>query len=323
MYKLRKFKNISDYQAFRGGGEYKPPCVSYVTDSDIVEYGPIPQKAGDIAYWDGKKVKVCSYDLWDSSLGTPVGVVVIPKGFAPDGKTRIVSLYGVDKDGNTSTGETRYIQWAPNSEDTPVPNYNRVPLTDNQGSTTTSSDISGNLPTDYSIHSIYPRSYTDNNSNYLNTTNMIPSPYICDINGNESPNPEYYKEIEGYSNCFSDFNGLENTQILVNLGSGYTAANSCWKYNDGVSNLQWYLPAAGELGYMVPRCKVIDNTLINLNKTRLNIYNSNTMSNPYVSSSEINKSYIYTIGLVYGSVSYYQGKGNSSPYHLRCFAKLP
>jgi hypothetical protein len=33
-------------------------------------------------------------------LGTPIGVVVIPEGFAPDGRVRIVSLMGVDRNGN-------------------------------------------------------------------------------------------------------------------------------------------------------------------------------------------------------------------------------
>lgn len=77
--------------------------------------------------------------------------------------------------------------------------------------------------------------------------------------GNE-PNPEYYKTIEG-DNALSDFNGLSNTETLVKLGSGYTAANAAWKYKDGLSNLQWYLPGMGELGYIMPRFRKINNTI--------------------------------------------------------------
>lgn len=51
-----------------------------------------PVAVGDIAYWDGSNVQTCSLDTYNSSMGSAVGVVVIPKGFAPDGKIRICAL---------------------------------------------------------------------------------------------------------------------------------------------------------------------------------------------------------------------------------------
>ena len=85
---------------------------------------------------------------------------------------------------------------------------------------------------------------------------MIPSPYL-----GETPNPEYYKEISGYINILSDFNGLSNTQTLVGLDPDCNVPNAAWKYKDGVSNLQWYLPAMGELGFLMPRFNEINNVI--------------------------------------------------------------
>lgn len=59
-------------------------------------------KAGDVAYWDGSKVRTAPLSSWDASLGAAIGVVVVPEGFATDGKARIISLKPTDKKGNQS-----------------------------------------------------------------------------------------------------------------------------------------------------------------------------------------------------------------------------
>ena len=203
---------------------------------------------------NGSKVKTVSSDKWSASLGTPVGVVVVPSGFAPDGKVRLIGLKPVDKNGNQSDSH-QYLYWetSGNYVDTSLTNYNRVPTTDNAGSTSTGSDSYGYLPSDKFTGA---QSYVDPEAKYKGSSRLIPSPYLGD-----SPNPEYYKTISGYNNAMSDFNGLSNTQTLVGLGSNYQAANAAWKYSDGVSNLQWYLPAAGELGYIMPRFNLINASL--------------------------------------------------------------
>ena len=242
-----------------GGSDYVEPHVALIEETNSVSYKaitppPLPAMAGDIAYWDGSSVKTCTVDTWSTSLGTPVGVVVIPESFAPDGKVRIISLKPVDKNGNQSDSH-QFLYWetSGNYVDTSLTNYNRVPTTDNAGSTSTGSDSYGFLPSDKFTGT---QSYVDPEAKYSQTSNLIPSPYLGD-----APNPEYYKTISGYNNAFSDFNGLSNTQTLVGLGSDYQAANACWKYKDGVSNLQWYLPAMGELGYLIPRFNLINASL--------------------------------------------------------------
>ena len=252
---LKVLENEAAHEAFKSGSEYVEPYICYLKNIDGIRwkaYTPPPAAAGDVAYWDGSSVKTTPYSEWNTSLGTPVGVVVVPEGFAPDGRPRIVSLKYVDKSGNTSTSAVK-MTWATTSTDTSLTNYTKVPTTDNNGSTSTGSSYYGYLPLDNFTGAT---SFVDPKAKYNGKTPMIPSPYLGD-----GPNPEYNKEISGYNNALSDFNGLSNTQTLVGLGTGYTAANACWKYKDDASNLQWYLPAMGELGFLAPRFKEINSVI--------------------------------------------------------------
>lgn len=95
---LKQFANESDYQAFKESEEYITPNVSYVVENSGVSFSPYvappPIAVGDIAYFDDSKVRTCPLDDYDSSMGTAVGVVVIPNNFLPDRKARIISLKG-------------------------------------------------------------------------------------------------------------------------------------------------------------------------------------------------------------------------------------
>ena len=218
---LKLFNDNNEYQAFVGGGDYVIPNVSYIEETQSInlqEY-KTPSLAGDVAYWDGSNVKTTPLSNWNTSLGTPVGVVVIPEGFATDGRPRIVSLLYVDKDGNTSTSY-QTIGWIEQSSLTPETDFTRVPTTDNAGSTSTGSADYGYLPSDKFTGTT---SYVDTKAKYYGDTPMIPSPYL-----GETPNPEYYKEISGYINILSDFNGLSNTQTLVGLDPDCNVPNAAW-----------------------------------------------------------------------------------------------
>ena len=139
----------------------------------------------------------------------------------------------------------------------PAPNFEYVPTTDNAGSTTSGVAGYGYLPSDSDSFN-GDVSYVDRKTKYCYDDNdsYIPSPYLGD-----APNPAYYQAIEG-GNTLSDFNGLSNTQLLVNAGDNYHAAHACWNYKDTAnSNLQWYLPAMGELGYLMPRFKQINESI--------------------------------------------------------------
>ena len=231
------------------------PQVNYIKERKRRIFKPLIQaNVGDVVYWNGKGLEVISLDKFKDWMGTPIGVCVVPTGFASDGKARMASLYGVDTDGNKVSSNVGMV-WGPRGVDTSLTNYNMVPTTDNNGSTSTGSNGYGYLPSD-AFTSI--QSFVDSKANYKDFTPYIPSPYLGD-----KPNSEYYKELSG-NNVLSDFSGPQNTQTLVNLSSEYIAANACWRYNDGSSNLQWYLPAMGELGFVMPRFNEINNTINSL-----------------------------------------------------------
>ena len=132
--------------------------------------------------------------------------------------------------------------------------FHRLPIVDND--TMDVSDVSytegGYMASDSLTGDIDP--ITDNKSSYFSDVknNLIPSPY-----SGHGRNSIYYTDVPG-SNALSDFDGYTNTQTLVGLGSGYTAANAAWNYKDAANKCQWYLPAMGELGFMFARIKLID-----------------------------------------------------------------
>ena len=263
-----------------------------------------PQVAGDVAYYTNGQIKTISASKWNSSLGTPIGVVVIPSNFLPDGKARIVSLNYVDSSGNTSTLPNGMI-WGVKGTDTTLTNYKNVPITNNTGSVSSSYNSMGYLPSD---NFTGDTSFVDSSAKYNTTnTNKIPSPY----NGSEF-NTDYSKKISG-NNALSDFIGLNNTQVLVGLGSDYVAANAAYNYNDGVSNTQWYLPSMGELGFMMARFKTINNTISQLGGVAV------PSSNYFWSSTEYSSDIAYSVLSSYGRVNNYD-KDNS--LYVRPFALL-
>lgn len=287
---LRVFEKENNYTEYKDSSEWITPNVSLIRETGGIKckpYTPPPALVGDVAYWDGSKVKTTPYSKWNTSLGTPVGVVVVPEGFAPDGKIRIISLKYADKSGNTSTSMVS-MTWG-SSVDTSLTNFKRVPITDNAGSTSSGSYENGYLPSDRFSSSAV--SFVDPKAKYYRTDNAIPSPYL-----GEAPNPEYYKDISSYKNALSDFNGLSNTETLVGLGADYEAANACWKYKDGASNLQWYLPAMGELGYLVARFNRINYVITALGGVAV-------AGDYFWSSSEYIYGYAYTLSTGSGLVT--------------------
>ena len=114
--------------------------------------------------------------------------------------------------------------------------------------------------------------YYFNNVSYY----YLSSPYL----ENNMPNP-IYRDTSN-SNALSDFNGKGNTEIIINLANNYStdwqtasiiqnanankynypAAQCCWRYHTvGTNQGDWYLPSAGELGYLCARRKAIDVSL--------------------------------------------------------------
>ena len=312
---LKLFQTETEYNSFKEGGEYITPNVSLILSgsngSRTVKYQTkIKQlaKVGDIAYWDGGSVKTTPLSSWNLSLGTPVGVVMIPENFLPDGKARIISLT------NMTYNASEYMQWDETggmSTDSPAPNFDYVVGTDNTGSTTYGAYGYGSLPSDRSDWG-GTQSYVDPLTRYYYTTEeynnwgegMCPSPYLS----NGSFNPTYSAYIEG-GNVLSDFNGLSNTQLLVNKGEQYVAANACRNYKDAAnSNLQWYLPAMGELGFLIPRFELINQSIQAVGGTPVEEDYFWSSSEYYSNDWGLPESYAWALSTDYGLVNYANGK---------------
>ena len=269
---------------YRGGVE--TPSIAYITNSNQAHYHPYvppppPTYAGDIVYKSNGKLKTINYEEWTDSLGTPVGVVVVPSGFAPDGKARMLSLHWTIGQGGDTT-DPYGSSWGRSFDYVSIPNCDMFPTTDNAGSTTTGSNDMGYLPSDKFTGAT---SYVDSTAKYsgATTSNMIPSPYLGD-----KPNPAYYAEISGYNNALADFDGKGNTDVIVALGNGYESANGARNYKAaGAEEIEWYLPAAGELGYIMPRLNKIQAALakVNANELKVDVYSYTYPS--YWSSTEI------------------------------------
>lgn len=259
---------------------------------------------GDIAYYTNGRVRVVAQDAWDSSLGTAVGVVVIPSGFAPDnGKARIISLNWADANG-ASTATASMITWSEVSSESSLPNFTAVPTTDNASAALSGSNMKGYLPSDKFTGTA---SYVDPVTAYYDTSIMIPSPYL-----GGTPNPAYYAEISG-GNALSDFNGKNNTIILAEESNG-TPPIAISKYKaEGAEDIEWYLPAAGELGYMVVRYKKINESLAKLGAVQLGA------DYRYWASTEYGAGFIATIN---ASNSYINFAGKQYKYYARPFAQL-
>ena len=265
-------------------GEPNIGSLPYKVDltDDIVTIPKRTPTAGDYVLYDKVNQElVCissSADLsnYPSESYTPIGIVVIPASH---------NVYGDDSCGIISLRPMDY--WTPsiggNSEqgmywgvyDTNIsalPDLDRVPFIgtgSNVGdvnSTVIGYQSSGCIPSDKFSAVQCPH---DTDAYYYTSVDIIeqaPSPYLTD----GSRNPAYYQTTPPSStdNCLADFDGIGNTAKIIaqrgikdysswkpsyNSEDDYQAASCCdMFYTEGTQQGDWYLPAMGELGYIMP-----------------------------------------------------------------------
>ena len=252
---------------------------------DICLYNKTTQK---LLIVEASKFSTTEYP---SSNYSPVGVVVIPgsHNVYGDGSCAVMSLKHMSYS-TPDTGTTSYqgIYWGQYNVDiSTLTNYNQVVSLGTMNSTPQTT-VQGNknigsLPSDNGFTGKQCPHDTDTNY-YISTSSSycyIPSPYLTD----ETRNPMYYQTSSPSStnNAMSDFDGVGNTKILTDLataqsdwktassitnndGSGYSpAACCCWRYHtEGTKQGDWYLPAMGELGYMMVKLNKIQQTISTL-----------------------------------------------------------
>ena len=302
------------------------PSINYIASEGKSRYfhdiGNAKDTVGSVALLDkisGNIIYVLPDDLisYNSTLYTLIGVVVIPSSHDVygTGECGIMSLmemsYSNPEKGSSSNTP---IRWGDTSTDLSLPNLNQVPLI---STALTSNEITGVTgyayfpSTKFTSNKPLEGSGLDTLAGYYSSESYeprIPSPYLED----GSRNPSYYtndnsKYPELSANCFSDFDGMGNTAVITAAATAqtdwktasaiihstsagyYPAACCCYRFNpDGNSAGKWYLPAMGELGYMMVRFNEIQNSLTKIQSQFGSSFVCLLSSyNTYWSSSEI------------------------------------
>ena len=266
--------------------------------------------------------------------------------------------YNTPDEGGTSE---QGLYWGSNSKDiTELPNYNVVNCyndTTQSGKVTTNGYA--NLPSDKFTKmpsNVCPSiKYFDNSST---TNKLAPSPYKV-VDGEWLPNEDYYTKRVSTVNALSDFEGPNNTKIITDnvtvenwksvipitnsVSEGnYPAACCCARFKTigthsfvDMLNLNtesdteeywkqtkvWYMPACGELGYIMPNFSVNNMALNNIKS----LYGSSVAvrldsSIYFWSSSEYSSNDARLVSTYDGNVgNYYKGGGS----YVRAFCALP
>ncbi len=257
----------------------------------------------------------------------PIGVVVVPGSHDVygDGSCGVMSLKAMSCDTPSEGGTSeQFMNWG--VQDTNISGLRdlyQVPTGNTLNGIPTGSTYDGYLPSN-KFSDTQCAHDTDAYYNY-DSPHCTPSPYLTD----GSRNPGYYQTTSPSSsnNALADFNGKGNTQkIITQRGikdynswipgkateADYPAASCCdMFYTEGTSQGDWYLPACGELGYIIPPLNKINDAI---NKMRT-AYGSSTgvklgIYNRYWSSTEHSSGYARVVDTNVGRVNYYSKNGN-------------
>lgn len=302
-------------------------------DLPLDSISPADSVAGDYCFYDKTADKVIivdqtkwSADKYPSDKCTPIGVVVVPgtHNVYGDGSCGVMSLKEMNCD-TPSTGSTsnQKMQWGGDPFSTSsLTDYNVVCHIGNNGkpqNTIQGTTRSAYLPSE-SFSRIQCPHDTDTYYYYNDSDYYIPSPYLT----NGDRNPLYYQTTSPSSanNAMSDFDGIRNTEkIIAQRGTkdysswkptydssyDYPAASCCdMFYTEGTSQGDWYLPACGELGYIMPPLDKISQAITNMRTT----YGSSvgvefSTNSDYWSSTQYDDDYARYMVVRFGLVSNY------------------
>ena len=266
----------------------------------------------------------------------PIGITVVPRTHTKDRTARVMSLKGMHYDNPEVGGDNQGMYWGGyNVNINSLPDLTKVPTI--SGSTVPTNDYTrlgseeqynGNFK--YKNSGVTDSFIQDNLWYYLDTSSgateplaerMCPSPF----KGSAPFSGETLEQNEAYvmaGTATADFNGKKNTDIITAMAtsqsdwttasaitnsynSGYYPAACCCRrfHTTGTNAGDWYLPACGELGYIIPKLAVINRIVSAINTaygsgtafalyTDYNYWSSSEYSAPYAR-------YVYTLnGLV-------------------------
>ena len=272
--------NVAHFKEAKVDLPIKPIEESLAADICIVDNG------GNKYIVDGNSYSV---DLFPKEQYTPIGVVVVPASHTDDGTARIISLAAMDynnpDNGNTSGHVDIY--WGGYDYDVPNLDYKTaIPYITNTGySGLTSaqtlvgwwtSGIGPKFSSDY-YDNEYPNPYDEGTCFGRDDSLLSPSPYLTGGAKNE-----IYHSTANTGNILADMNGKGNTEKILVVDNGnstawqtastiintgrtetiHPAAQCCWRFHTtGTTQGDWYLPSAGELGYLTARWKAINTSI--------------------------------------------------------------
>lgn len=322
---------------------YLPLSGGTLTGSITFESEPAGN-VGDAVLYDKQADRLIVVPTTDD-IGTkypsdnyePIGVVVIPASHDVygTGECGVMSLkYMFHHSPDTGSTVHQNIRWGHRNTYLSLPNLDQVPIGNTSNGIPTSQDDSGFLPSDNFSGTVCAH---DSNAYYNQSRNLIPSPYLSD----GSRNPGYYQTTSplSTSNCLADFDGIGNSQFLWDAataqsdwrtassitnsyGTGYSpAACCCWRYHtSGTSQGDWYLPAMGELGYMMTRLKAINEAISKLVDAYGGSYGVPVKADDeYWSSSEFSDYNAMYVNTGNGYVKYQLKSGNQ---YVRAFLRV-
>ena len=279
-------------------------------------------------YLNTPPVKYLYSDLTTSteydSGKTVIGLEAVPAKHTLDGVPRYMALTQV---GNVDgSSEDTLLQWSNNTGTSLVSqHYTEVP-------TITSGSVADVNYGTYRAMADWARMpSTNGNNNFSGLTNTRGERYYTSneevrfapsLYGNSGErNP--ICNLSPSTNVLMDFSGYENTQALIAAATGSTtvpAATAAWNYasRNGLNeySVQSYLPAAGELAYIVPNFRRIQAVLTDLGSKATILPDSKY----FWSSSERSAINGWDVRTSDGGVSRYSPKTNS--YYVRPFLKI-
>ena len=313
---LHLFSTTAEHDAVYNGNGYREPWVALTESTDLITFNKridYKNTPGSIIYATSNgTIKATSREKWSASLGTPIGVVVIPASHMSDGKCRAMSLcnmsyvtpetgtLGTGND-NASTNGTNLMWGVYNNDISQLTNYQSIMFSDGQtsdGNWYLPSDLwKGRTSIDIEDVGTYSMTTIDNSVDTETAwwseigedgewdgtyePPFIISPYAA--NGSRNALCDTAGQV------LADMNGKSNTSVLVNLSAikdtytsgafsndqaNYPAAFACNLFSTtGTSQGDWYLPAMGELAYLFVRESAINQSLAALGNSAVQVGN--------------------------------------------------
>lgn len=320
-----------------GGGTSSGGSISSASVGDIVLYNKSTKAYISVS---PNSLSSSAYPL---STYHPIGIVAIPASHNVygNGKAGVVSYTCMDirtaTTGFQGQGFTTYRDEVQYQYPKAAIGTTQFTTANYTGTTASpSSSVSGQVKIVYMPSDSYSGSScpTDSSARYSSSSSSsyaAPSPY----NSSGGRNSLYYSNSS--LNVLSDFAGKANTEKVRTFSNqnnnwqtsdtvsfnttGWPAAECVYKYmSDYISKGTWYVPAMGELGYVIARRSKINESIAKIHSVYSSIYTFNISSDyGYISSTEYDSNNIWHVYTKQGSISSYDkayDKGNTGPDSL-------